>query len=43
MTAQLEETLENNWYPGVPTCLVKNEDGYSALPLAAPEEAEQNQ
>ena len=42
MTAQLEEILERDWYPSVPTCLVKNKDGYSALPLAAPEEAEQN-
>lgn len=41
MTAQLEEILEKYWYPGMPTCLVKNEGGYSALPLAASEEAKQ--
>lgn len=34
-TAQVEEILENYWYPGVPTCLVKNETGYVALPLSA--------
>jgi hypothetical protein len=39
MTAQVEEILENYWYPGMPTCLVKKEDGYSALPLPAAEEA----
>jgi len=33
-TAQLEEVLEKNWYPtSMPTCLVKNEAGYVALPL----------
>jgi len=40
-TAQLEEILEKYWYPGVPTCLVKNEGGYVVLPLAASEEAKQ--
>jgi hypothetical protein len=41
MTAQLEEILEKYWYPAVPTCLVRNEGGYSVLPLAASEEAKQ--
>jgi hypothetical protein len=39
MTAQVEEILENSWYPGVPICLVKTAEGYSTVPLAAPGEA----
>jgi hypothetical protein len=35
MTAQVEEILEKYWFPGVPNCLVKKEDGYVALPLEA--------
>jgi hypothetical protein len=36
MTAQLEEILEKNWYPGgPPPCLVKTATGYTPLPLAA--------
>ncbi len=41
MTAQVEEILENNWYPGVPICLVKTAGGYSTLPLEPPGEAKQ--
>jgi hypothetical protein len=41
MTAQVEEILEKYWYPRVPTCLVRSEGGYVALPLAAPEEAKE--
>jgi hypothetical protein len=41
MTAQVEEILENNWYPGVPTCLVQSEGKYVALPLAASEGSKQ--
>ena len=41
MTAQVEEILEQCWFPGVPTCLVQSEGGYVALPLAAPEKAQE--
>jgi alkylation response protein AidB-like acyl-CoA dehydrogenase len=42
MTAQVEEILEKNWYPGgIPICLVNSNGAYSALPLAAPSSDEQ--